>query len=209
MQLGWLFVPDMVVAVRSQLRKVMMRLPPSAEGPHDRERIQGQKRHGANGERRLETVMRLMPRVRSFVRSLIRDEHAADEIMAEVNVVAWRRLPDIPNDEARAMGWLRATARNVVRAHLRARTRRHRLQERVAFQLIGLESSEPPGDPERLIAEELWTALGADDRELLTWMWEDRPQQDMATALGISIGALRMRLLRLRRRLADELDLAS
>lgn len=209
MQLGWLFVPDTVVAVRSQLRKVMMRLPPSAEGPHDRERIHGQKRHGANGEGRLETVMKLMPRVRSFVRSLIRDEHAADEIMAEVNVVAWRRLPDIPNDEARAMGWLRATARNVLRAHLRARTRRHRLQERIAFQLIGLGPSDQPSGPQRLIAEELWTSLGDDDRQLLTWIWEDRSQEEMAADLGISIGALRMRLVRLRRRLADGLDPAA
>src|SRR3954466_2908288 len=43
----------------------------------------------------------------------------ADAVAAEAMTIAWRRLADVPGDDARP--WLYATARNIVRAEFRRR----------------------------------------------------------------------------------------
>jgi RNA polymerase sigma-70 factor (ECF subfamily) len=48
-----------------------------------------------------------------------RGSHDADAIAAEVMAVAWRRLSDVPSDDARP--WLVVTARNLLLAERRIR----------------------------------------------------------------------------------------
>jgi RNA polymerase sigma-70 factor, ECF subfamily len=54
---------------------------------------------------------------------------AAGDVVAETFLIAWRRLPEVPAQQARA--WLYATARQVIANELRARQRRNRLSEGV------------------------------------------------------------------------------
>ena len=134
-----------------------------------------------------------------------------EEIAAEVMAIAWRRLADVPQDDARP--WLIATARNLVLADWRRRGRRP------PNELGGAEAFDPaaevpgPGDPpgptveldpdlERALA-----ALSARDREaLLLVAWDDLTPKAAAASLGISAAAFRVRLHRARRRLVDELE---
>lgn len=50
---------------------------------------------------------------------------AAGDVVAETFLIAWRRLPEVPTEHARA--WLYSTARHVIANELRARQRRNRL----------------------------------------------------------------------------------
>ena len=54
----------------------------------------------------------------------------AADVLAETFLVAWRRLDDVPTDEA-ARPWLYGVARRVLANHHRGVTRRSRLDDRV------------------------------------------------------------------------------
>jgi RNA polymerase sigma-70 factor (ECF subfamily) len=120
-------------------------------------------------------------------------------IAAEVMAIAWRRLPAVPADNPRP--WLFVTARNLLMAE-RRRARRDRPFD--------------PGDAEPAAAPVVETldadltsalmALRPVDRELLLLIaWDDLTPTEAAEALGISAVAVRVRLFRARRRLAQTL----
>jgi len=123
-------------------------------------------------------------------------------IAAEVMTIAWRRLADVPLDDARP--WLIATARNL----LLAEWRRHRAGTTVELG----EDHRAPELPSPIVEldPELETALmrlSSSDREaLLLVAWEDLTPQAAAASLGISAAAFRVRLHRARRRLTRHLD---
>lgn len=56
-----------------------------------------------------------------------------DDAVAEVFLVAWRRLEDMPRGEA-VRPWLYGTARRVIANQARSQARRSRLQERLSVQ---------------------------------------------------------------------------
>lgn len=121
---------------------------------------------------------------------------AADEVAAEVFMVAWRRFEDVPADP---LPWLYGVARNVV---LRQRVR-------VAHQAAASESlrRERPlgGDGAEGYDEGLWEAwehLREADREVLALIaWEELSVAEAARALGCSASVFSVRLHRARRRL--------
>jgi len=124
-----------------------------------------------------------------------------DAIAAEVMTIAWRRLADVPTDDARP--WLYATARNLLLAEARraARSRSTRLRE--PDQVVAAPEVRET-DPD------LWRALRSlsqlDREALLLVAWEDLAPAQAAKVLGISQAAFRVRLLRARRRLRASLD---
>lgn len=125
---------------------------------------------------------------------------AAQEVVAETFLVAWRRLEDVPD---RALPWLYGTARRVVANELRRRHRVKRLDDRVAAQ------PEPTAaDFADLLAEQMRVHAALDglserDREVLRLTaWERLDVTDAAEVLGCSIPACKVRLHRARRRLA-------
>src|SRR5262245_33365764 len=61
---------------------------------------------------------------------------AADDVLAETFLVAWRRRGDVPPD---ALPWLYAVAGNVVRNRLRSERRRDALQARMAAEPVAAE----------------------------------------------------------------------
>jgi RNA polymerase sigma factor (sigma-70 family) len=127
----------------------------------------------------------------------------SDDLVAEVFMIAWRRVDEIPAD---ATPWLFAVARNVLRNTRRADTRRARMHARLPRPDVEL-----PHEPEPIVEIDRVRAalalLPEQDRELLVLVaWDECTPQQAAAVLGWSPGATRVRLHRARRRLADLLD---
>ena len=133
------------------------------------------------------------------------DGHAAAN---EVFEIAWRRISQIPDDEA-ARAWLYTVARRVVYRYWR-RTSRFR-------RFLGRAPVEPsaPDEPEEVVVRraeldgvlEALALLKSPDRELLRLAaWEELPHSEIAESLGCSVAAVDQRLHRAKRNLAAEYD---
>ncbi|MFI6291372.1 RNA polymerase sigma factor [Nonomuraea sp. NPDC050790] len=130
-------------------------------------------------------------------------EDAADAI-AETFSIAWRRLDDVPEGR-RARLWLYGVARKVVANGHRARSRRGELVERLGAQLAQWAEASGPEDVTDVRAA--FARLSPEDREVLALAgWEGLSSAEIATVLGCSRGAARIRLHRARKRLAGELE---
>lgn len=133
------------------------------------------------------------------------DPHRAADVAAEVFLVAWRRLDEVPAD---AFPWLIGTARRVLanqrRSTDRVNTLRLRLQTERPIPAVGLD--EQVG-----IGEQWLTALAllkpAEQEVLARIAWDGLTAREAAASLGCSVPAVVMRLHRARRRLAGLLDL--
>ena len=132
-------------------------------------------------------------------------EDAAD-VVAETFAVCWRRLDAVPDcDQARL--WLYGVARNILAEHRRGAARRRDLSYALAQELgeyyaaPSAEESAELGDLRQAMAR-----LPDDDRELLSLVaWEGLDHGELAKVLRCSRNAIRIRLHRARRRLANEL----
>ena len=130
----------------------------------------------------------------------------AEDVLAETFLTAWRRLEQVPPG-AGARPWLYRVARNALANHRRGERRRGRLTGR-----LHAESAPPSSHPSDADSEVAWVAaayarLGDDDRELLALAaWEGLDPGEIATVLGCSRNAARIRLHRARRRLARGLQ---
>jgi RNA polymerase sigma factor (sigma-70 family) len=135
------------------------------------------------------------------VRRVTEPADAAD-VVAESFLVAWRRIDDVPRgDDARP--WMFGVARKVLANARRGDRRRLALADRLRDHLTDVVP--PPDDPfsdvERALAR-----LSDDDQELLRLVaWEELGREEIALVLGVSRTAVRVRLHRARRRLADQL----
>lgn len=123
----------------------------------------------------------------------------ADDVVAEVFTIAWRRFDDIPADAA--IPWLYGVARNVARNHRRGE------QRRAALQLVVLPAPNVPAPDEPAdftVLREALRQLSDDDQEILRLVaWDGLEPSEAAVALGIAGTAARVRLHRARQKLAD------
>lgn len=127
------------------------------------------------------------------------DRSRAEDVVAEVFVVAWRRIEDVP---AEPRGWLLGVARRVVANARRAEQRRASLEKRLA---VNLTVAEGRTDSPHRLADAL-LALSETDREALTLIaWDGLSQREAAQALGVREGTFAVRLFRARRRLQRSL----
>ena len=133
---------------------------------------------------------------------------AAPDIAAETYAVACRRLDVVP-DGPDALPWLLATARNLVLAHVRSAATRARTEGRAAALDDAVRQPAPdPADAaaDRAVVHQTLARLSESDRELMLLLaWDDLCFADVAVVLGCSVGAVRVRWLRARRRFADAL----
>jgi RNA polymerase sigma factor (sigma-70 family) len=128
----------------------------------------------------------------------------ADDLVADVFTVAWRRIDDVPGGDA--LPWLLAVAGNVRRN--RARSAR-RLQAALR-RLPAPEPAPPPPDPADPALADALAALNPGDRELLRLVaWDGLTTRQLAAVLGCPDGTARSRLHRARRRLAIHLPEAT
>lgn len=122
----------------------------------------------------------------------------ADDVVAETFLVAWRR-----RDERGGKPWLLAVARNVIGTRYRTRDRQGRLLARLASIPVsfGLDPAGGLGIDEALSGG--LKQLAPEELEAILLVgWDDLTPKDAATVAGCSRSAMRMRLLRARRKLA-------
>jgi RNA polymerase sigma-70 factor, ECF subfamily len=127
---------------------------------------------------------------------------AADDVVSEVFLVAWRRSADVPV-EPRV--WLLSIARKVLANQRRGHARQSALRDRLGAQPShgGVSGVRDDGDGRVLRA---LAVLGERDREALMLLaWEGLSSREAAVVLDISEQAYRVRLHRARTRLARAL----
>jgi RNA polymerase sigma-70 factor (ECF subfamily) len=127
-------------------------------------------------------------------------QDAADAV-ADTFLVAWRRLDDLPADEAQ-MPWLLATARRVLSNQRRGERRFVELRARLAAEIATHDLSvEAAGADDRIFAD-AFARLMPEERDILGMSaWEELSSEQIGAVLGCSPGAARTRLHRARHRL--------
>lgn len=143
--------------------------------------------------------------------ALIRAEpHAAEDIVSETFLIAWRRLGDVPEH---ALPWLLGVARNLLHKQRDSRYRRSALADRIAAltspqDLATWDVADHVVEREAALAA-LASLPERDLGVLELVMWHDLSPKDAAKAAGCSTAAFFVRLHRARRRLAKALESAS
>lgn len=131
------------------------------------------------------------------LRRTARPEVAAD-VVADTFLVAWRRIRDVPPDQARL--WLFGVARKVLAGHYRQDRRRVDLAVRLRAELRHVEVEADSADHDLKAA---FASLSESDQEILRLVaWEGLTAEQLAQTLGCSANAARIRLHRARRRFA-------
>jgi RNA polymerase sigma factor (sigma-70 family) len=124
----------------------------------------------------------------------------AQDAAAEVFLIAWRRLDELPEGDA-ARVWLYATARRVIANQRRSSRRQAALYERLALQGPSQVQEPSPDEPEEALVHEALRRLGPRDREvLLLSEWEGLTPAEIAVVMGCLAMTARGRLHRARRR---------
>jgi RNA polymerase sigma-70 factor (ECF subfamily) len=144
--------------------------------------------------------------LRTFVHRRV-DPSVADDVVADVLLVAWRRFDDVPAD---SLPWLFGIARGVLANQRRGQTRRAALHDRLT------STSRPDlSDPGSAMAAELSPVLAAcaslsvrDQEVLLLVAWDGLERDQAARVLGITSAQFAVRLHRARRRLQRALEAA-
>jgi len=126
---------------------------------------------------------------------------AAADVVAQVFLIAWRRISEIPPDQAR--GWLFGVARKVMANHHRTEQRWTDLARRLRQELrqVSIVASKAHDDIGRA-----FRTLAEADQELLRLVaWEGLTAEELAVTLDCTVNAARIRLHRARRRFAEAL----
>jgi len=129
------------------------------------------------------------------------------DAVADVFLVAWRRIDEIPAGDA-TLPWLYGVAYRVLSHQWRHRTRSQRLRERLAG-LAKVDELTP--DVLLVRSEEYQVVLMASarlkqiDQEILRLtLWEELSHADVALVLGIEATAVKQRAYRARLNLTEE-----
>jgi RNA polymerase sigma-70 factor, ECF subfamily len=140
--------------------------------------------------------------VRRYVRRRW-DTQSADDVVADVFVVAWRRLGDVPDDP---LPWLLGVARRTLANRRRSDAREHALRDRITAEQFRATAT---GETDARAGEAVWVALSTlseRDREaLLLVAWEGLSTARAARVVGVRANTFAARLYRARRRFANTL----
>jgi len=136
------------------------------------------------------------------------EPESAKDVAAETFLIAWRRLPDVPDDAA---PWLFGVARKVIAGQLRSDARRSALYLRLEAAGGGPASSADIGEEiaQRDVVLAALARLDENDREALRLIaWDGLTSKAAAEVAGVTRLAFGVRLHRARRRFAAALDAA-
>lgn len=141
----------------------------------------------------------------ALVRRILPDARDAEECLADVLVLCWRKAAELQAGQCNLKAWLIVTARN------KAIDRYRRLRREPAgplpedFELLARELVEPNrSEAEELIAE-LVDAMPPPDREIfLRRYYALQPSREIGLALGMEEHAVNVRLSRGRARLKQQ-----
>ncbi|HZU92661.1 MAG TPA: sigma-70 family RNA polymerase sigma factor [Microbacterium sp.] len=135
--------------------------------------------------------------------------HAAEDVLSETFLVAFRRRADFDPAAESAAPWLIGIASRLIRRH-RAVEAKHWLSFAASTRredhssLGGLEEAMSRVDAEREVAtlKTRIAALAPRDREtLLLYAWHGMSYEEISVALGVPVGTVRSRLNRVRKKL--------
>src|SRR5215469_2555714 len=137
--------------------------------------------------------------VAAYVRRRVADD-AADDVIANVFTVVWRKLGDVPGPP-QDRPWLFAVARNTISDHNRAQRRWFRLGARLKADAV--ITARPVGSSAFRYESELvlaaMAALRPAEREALQLvLWEELSHAEAATVLGCTVNAFELRYRRAR-----------
>jgi RNA polymerase sigma-70 factor (ECF subfamily) len=131
--------------------------------------------------------------------------HEADDVIAQIFTVAWRRfdhLPPAPDDRL----WLLGVARNGVACQRRSERRRIRLLARLSQDVMSTGSLAPSANPSDEQVRAAMSALRPGDREALQLvLWDELSHTEAAAVVGCSPNAFELRYRRARSALRDAL----
>jgi len=135
---------------------------------------------------------------------------AADDVVAQVFTVAWRRFGQVPSPPQDRL-WLFGVARNCAAEHHRAVTRWLRLRTRLSQEPALAASVPGPGgsdhDPGPVLAA--LASLRPKEREALQLvLWDELSHAEAAEVLGCTVNAFELRYRRARNRVRDALAAA-
>jgi RNA polymerase sigma-70 factor (ECF subfamily) len=126
---------------------------------------------------------------------------SVDDIVADVLLVLWRRLDDVPSDDP--LPWSYAVARGCLANSRRTTQRQLRLVDRITRLDPPRERPEVADHPEVHAA---LAGLAELDREVvLLWAWEGLAPREIAVVTGLSANAVSIRLHKAKKRLAESL----
>lgn len=132
---------------------------------------------------------------------------AAEDIVSETFLVAWRRLDDVPED---ALPWLFSVARRALANAYRSRNRSAALASRLVDEVqsnVSDIADIAEGVLERRVMRQAFDSLRPDERELLMLVaWDGLSNERAASSLEITIEAFAVRLHRARRRLSEAVE---
>lgn len=136
------------------------------------------------------------------------DPAAADDVVADVFLTAWRRIGDIPDDYE--LAWLLAVARKVLANAYRGDARRDRLLARLhqagpSLQVTEVETALDDGEAADQVRAALGRLRDADAEILQLATWEQLPHAQIAVVLNCTVNAVAIRLHRARQRFSVEL----
>ena len=132
---------------------------------------------------------------------------SAPDLTAEVFLVAWRRIGEVPRGEETLL-WLYGVAANVAAHQRRSVARSARLETKLrSVSTNGFDELEPQvvrrAEFDRVLAAA--ERLRPADQEILRLAaWEELPHDQISRLLGCSVAAVDQRLHRARKRLAKE-----
>jgi RNA polymerase sigma-70 factor (ECF subfamily) len=126
----------------------------------------------------------------------------AGELLDDVLMTVWRRLPDVP--DGAALPWCYGVARRAVANRRRSHRRQMNLVARLAAQ-----PPPPPGsdgtEGHPLLAAALHRLPEADREVLRLWAWEQLEPREIAEVLDSTPNAVSLRLTRAKKKLAVDL----
>jgi RNA polymerase sigma-70 factor (ECF subfamily) len=147
------------------------------------------------------------PRVLGYAIRRTDDRAAAEDVVSETFLVAWRRFETVPPE---ALPWLLGVARKVVANQRRAAGRR--APDGPIIPLEAVADPDPRASVADLVADRqafaaAFAALSPGDREMLALVsWDGLAPREAAIVLGCSAATFSLRLHRARRRLLKELE---
>lgn len=136
------------------------------------------------------------------------DTAAAQDVVSETFLVAWRRLAEVPDDPAQALPWLYGVARRALANSDRARRRAQRLSAQLSRTgtedtLVADPADEVTGQAR---VRQALGSLADHDQEILRLIgWEGLDLAGAALAMGSSRATTAVRLHRARSRMARAL----
>jgi len=140
--------------------------------------------------------------VRALAVAYCRDESAADDVVQETFVRAWRSLDGL-RDPSKVKTWLYAMARHAATDHIRGRERRKTEELKVDVEAPRRQASEPVEQVMRLVDR-----LREDHRQILLLRYVEKlSYAEIAEALGMTATAVGEKLHRVRKLVMERFSL--